>query len=135
MNLFRMIRSLCFALGLISAGLPAWSFADLCPSGNTPSLACVKACARGSALLTQGGKLAGLSAGSCGVRVRAAQQPGLAPVSFVLAAPAGFAAMVQAALPPPFSAVNGGLSARAPPPPGGYLSCDHPLAQAPPTLL
>lgn len=132
-----MKRILQFSLAvlLVLGSAPAWSMQMGCARTGSASLACVRLCAHSAALLTQGGKLAGLGHADCSVSAhqsddslsvaqakapQAMDAPALALVPVFTAAPA---------------ASSLALDLRGPPWPSLFLFSEHPSAKAPPTLF
>lgn len=116
------------------ASLPAWSFQSA--GGHGRSLTCVHACALSGARLTQGGRLASMGDGSCGVRAHSQSQALQAQrADAVQPAPGLPSALAEApAVAAPYLA-DASPAPRGPPLPRLYLWSQHPSAQAPPTFL
>jgi len=123
------------ALALLGSNVPAWACVDACGKGGQ-SLACVKACAKATALFTRHGALPDLGKGSCHVKVDAAQDLSLAAAPAL--APAPSHAVLAPALAPLLPALAPQVRAeesRGPPPGSAYLLCQHPFANGPPKLV
>jgi hypothetical protein len=128
---FRLLHSLLIAL-LAWSSLPAWSVQAR--NGHGRTLACVHACAVSDRLMTQDGKLAGLGQGACSVSAQDRVDGVVAPAVSVAQPDAVLvlpAAAMQAS-PAPGLAYQASAPRRGPPEPCGFLSSEHPQAQAPP---
>lgn len=136
MKMWKRCISAALALAFAAASLPAWACVHGCRTPGPGDLACVRACARSAALLTQDGRLAGVSAGSCQVRMQPALNPAVlakrvdpSPVT------APLAILPQATASPSGIPGPGALPVRGPPCPDRFLSYAYPFANGPPSLL
>ena len=128
---YRPLHSLLIAL-FVWASLPAWTVQAR--HGHGRSLACVHACALLDSVLTQGGKLASLGQGDCSVSAVDRADAVLVGAVKVGSPPmaAALAACAPIASPAPGLAYQAAAPRRGPPALGGFLSCEHRQAQAPP---
>lgn len=128
-------RNLFFALTTVLAGISQWTCAMACESKADTNLACVRACARYEAFLTQHGKVPSVGSKACGVSVKSAHSWAPVPARFSLAAPASNLADVVVPTTCAMATEMHWTRDTRGPPPHPFLWSQHPFAQAPPTLL
>ena len=128
------LLGLALLLALHSAPAATWNCSMSSPRGSDP-LMCARLCAASEALLTQGGKLAGLGTGACMQAKLQLSSSALALAKAELPTPqVAFAPLAQAPRAMSAAPALKPMSCRAPPLPSLFLSSAHPSSQAPPTL-
>lgn len=123
------------AIALLMGQAPAWALSSRCTSMPTKSLDCVRLCTKSAALLTQGGKLAGIGQACSKVETRfahaslaATTAPALSVPTLAFSLPLSHGSGSQASL----SLVSRAHAPPSPLPAQAFLSV--PVAQAPPAL-